>query len=100
MLIIQLILCMLMLPKSFYESLGLNADDYVSLTSYTHHPFYEPFILEIQDNWRWSESYNLPIDELMEVFDNAIMEGYTIAWGSDVSEQGFWAKSKNSSCKR
>lgn len=76
-------------PKSYYESTGLNADDYVSLTSYIHHPFYEPFILEIQDNWRWASSYNLPIDELMEVFDNAIMEGYTIAWGSDVSEAGF-----------
>ena len=76
-------------PKSFYESLGLNADDYVSLTSYTHHSLYKPFVLEIQDNWRWSQSYNLPIDELMEVFDNAIMEGYTIAWGSDVSEKGF-----------
>jgi aminopeptidase C len=76
-------------PKSFYESLGLNADDYVSLTSYTHHPFYTSFVLEIQDNWRWSQSYNLPIDELMKVFDNAIMEGYTIAWGSDVSEKGF-----------
>ena len=76
-------------PKSFYEELGLNADDYVSLTSYTHHPFYESFVLEIQDNWRWSKSYNLPIDELMQVFDNAIMEGYTIAWGSDVSEPGF-----------
>ena len=72
-------------PKSFYESLGLNAEDYVSLTSYTHHPFYTSFVLEIQDNWRWAQSYNLPIDELMEVFDNAIMEGYTIAWGSDVS---------------
>ena len=76
-------------PQSFYQSLGLNAADYVSLTSYTHHPFYGKFVLEIQDNWRWSESYNLPIDELMQVFDNAIMEGYTIAWGSDVSEQGF-----------
>ena len=76
-------------PKSFYESLGLNPDDYVSLTSYTHHPFYEPFVLEIQDNWRWAQSYNLPIDELMEVFDNAIMNGYTVAWGSDVSESGF-----------
>ncbi|MBO5661168.1 MAG: aminopeptidase [Tidjanibacter sp.] len=76
-------------PKSFYESLDLNADDYVSLTSYTHHPFYESFVLEIQDNWRWAQSYNLPIDELMEVFDNAIENGYTIAWGSDVSEQGF-----------
>ena len=76
-------------PASFYESLGLNADDYVSLTSYTHHPFYSSFVLEIQDNWRWAQSYNLPIDELMEVFDNAIDKGYTIAWGSDVSEQGF-----------
>ena len=76
-------------PKSFYESLGLNADDYISLTSYTHHPFYEPFVLEIQDNWRWATSYNLPIDEFMQVFDYAIMEGYTIAWGSDVSEAGF-----------
>ena len=76
-------------PKSFYDSLGLNAEDYVSLTSYTHHPFYESFVLEIPDNWRWAKSYNLPIDELMEVFDNAIMNGYTIAWGSDVSEKGF-----------
>ena len=76
-------------PKSFYESLGLKAEDYISLTSYTHHPFYEPFVLEIQDNWRWAQSYNLPIDEFMQVFDNAIMEGYTIAWGSDVSEAGF-----------
>ena len=76
-------------PQSFYESLGLNAEDYVSLTSYTHHPFYEKFVLEIQDNWRWAQSYNLPIDELMEVFVNAIDNGYTIAWGSDVSEEGF-----------
>ena len=76
-------------PKSFYESTGLNASDYISLTSYTHHPFYSSFVLEIQDNWRWAQSYNLPIDELMEVFDYAIMEGYTIAWGSDVSESGF-----------
>ncbi len=76
-------------PKSFYESTGLKASDYVSLTSYTHHPFYESFVLEIPDNWRWAQSYNLPLDELMEVFDNAIDKGYTIAWGSDVSEQGF-----------
>ena len=76
-------------PKSFYESLGLNASDYVSLTSFTHYPFYTTFALEIPDNWRWAQSYNLPIDELMEVFDNAIMEGYTVAWGSDVSEKGF-----------
>ena len=76
-------------PQSFMASTGLNADDYVSLTSYTHHPFYSQFALEIQDNWRWAQSYNLPIDELMEVFDNAIATGYTIAWGSDVSEAGF-----------
>ena len=76
-------------PKSFYESLGLKASDYVSLTSYTHKPFYSSFVIEVQDNWRWGQSYNLPIDEFMEVFDNAIMNGYTIAWGSDVSESGF-----------
>ena len=76
-------------PHSFFESTGLNPNDYISLTSYTHHPFYEPFVLEIQDNWRWGQSYNLPIDEFMQVFDNAINNGYPIAWGSDVSEQGF-----------
>lgn len=76
-------------PIEFYNSLGLNADDYVSLTSYTHHPFYSQFVLEIPDNWRWSKCYNLPIDELMQVFDNAIDKGYTIAWGSDVSESGW-----------
>ena len=76
-------------PQSFYQSLGLNAADYVSLTSYTHHPFYEQFVLEIQDNWRWGLSYNLPLDEFMQVFDNAIANDYPIAWGSDVSEEGF-----------
>ena len=85
-------------PKSFYESLGLNPDDYVSITSYTHHPFYEKFVLEIQDNWRWSQCYNLPLDEFMQVFDNAIDNGYTIAWGSDVSEQGFRMGSKKGFC--
>ena len=76
-------------PKSFGESLGLNIDDYVSLTSYTHEPFYSPFAIEVQDNWRWAISYNLPLDELMQVFDNAINTGYTIAWATDVSEKGF-----------
>jgi aminopeptidase C len=76
-------------PQSFFESTGLNPDDYVSLASFTHHPFYEKFVIEVQDNWRWGLSYNLPIDELMEVCDNAINNGYTFAWGSDVSEQGF-----------
>lgn len=76
-------------PISFAEELGLNPDDYVSLTSYTHHPFYTSFPIEVQDNWRWSDSYNLPLDEFMQVMDNAINTGYTIAWGSDVSEKGF-----------
>ena len=75
--------------KSFAAELGINPDDYVSLTSYTHHPFYTEFPIEVEDNWRWADSYNLPIDELMQVFDNAINTGYTIAWGSDVSEKGF-----------
>ena len=76
-------------PKSFAESLGIKASDYVSLTSYTHHPFYTAFPIEIEDNWRWSSSWNLPIDELMQVIDNAIVNGYPVAWGADVSEVGF-----------
>lgn len=82
-------------PSTFYKSLGLNADDYISITSYTHHPFYEKFVLEIQDNWRWGQSYNLPLDEFMQVFDNAIENGYSIAWGADVSEDGFRKNAKN-----
>jgi len=76
-------------PASFSKELGLNMDDYVSLTSYTHQPFYTSFALEIEDNWRWADSYNLPINEFMQVFENAINTGYSIAWGSDVSEKGF-----------
>ena len=76
-------------PISFQKSLGLNMDDYINLTSYTHHPFYEQFILEIPDNWRWGSSYNIPIDELMQVISNAINKGFTVAWASDVSEIGF-----------
>ena len=79
-------------PQTYVESLGLNADDYVSLTSYTHHPFYETFALEVPDNWRMDQMYNLPIDEMMEVIDSAIANGYTMAWGADVSEVGFTRK--------
>ena len=79
-------------PKTFTESLGLNLDDYVSITSYTHHPFWKPFVVEVQDNWRWHQSYNVPIEELTRIIDNAIMEGYTIMWGGDVSEDGFTRK--------
>ena len=76
-------------PQSYAQSLGLNADDYVSITSYTHHPFYTQFALEIPDNWRWGTSYNVPLEEMSEIADNAIKNGYTIAWGADVSEKGF-----------
>lgn len=76
-------------PHSFAESLPINIDDYVSLTSYTHHPFYEPFVLEVPDNWRWEASYNLPLEELMQTMDYAIENGYAIEWATDVSEKGF-----------
>ena len=76
-------------PMSFYQSTGLNMDDYISLTSFTHHPFYTKFALEVPDNWIGEESYNLPLDELMDVLDKAIDKGYTFSWGSDVSEVGF-----------
>jgi len=71
------------------EYAGLNADDYIILTSFTHHPFYKQFILEVPDNWLWAEMYNIPIDDLKQVMRYALEEGYTIAWAADVSEKGF-----------
>ena len=79
-------------PKSFMASLGIDLNDYVSITSYTHHPFYSAFAVEVQDNWRFPLSYNVPMDEMMQIIDNAIEQGYTIAWGGDVSEDGFIRK--------
>ena len=76
-------------PNTFAESLGLKLDDYVSITSYTHHPFWTQFAVEVQDNWRWPLSWIVPMDDMMRIIDNAIMNGYTIAWGGDVSEDGF-----------
>lgn len=77
-------------PESFAdEVVNLNMDDYIGITSYTHHPFYSKFILEVPDNWAYDKVYNLPLDEMMNVMDEAIMNGYTIAWGADVSEKGF-----------
>lgn len=75
--------------ESYRDYLGINPDDYISLTSFTHHPFYEPFIIEVCDNWRWDSSYNLPLDEMVEVIYNALDKGYTVAWATDVSENGF-----------
>ena len=76
-------------PESYRDYLGINFDDYVNITSFTHHPFYEQFIIEVCDNWRWDTAYNIPMDEMMEVIYNAINNGYTVVWGSDVSEKGF-----------
>ena len=76
-------------PHSFAAELGLKSDNYVSLTSFTHHDFYTQFPIEIPDNWRWANSYNLPLDEFIEAIDNALMNGYTVAWATDVSEIGF-----------
>ena len=76
-------------PKSFSKSLGLNMEDYISITSFSHHPFYSQFILEVQDNWSMQSSYNLPLDEFINLMEQAIMKGYTFGWGADVSEKGF-----------
>lgn len=74
---------------SFAESLGLNMDDYVELTSFTHKPYYSRFAPEVPDNWEHEQMYNLPLDELMEVTDHALNHGYTVCWDGDVSEKGF-----------
>ncbi len=80
-------------PMEFAESTGLNMDDYVNIASFAHQPWYEEFVIEVQDNWRWGKAYNLPIDEFMEVLNNAIDNDYPIAWGADVSEKG-WLRGK------
>lgn len=76
-------------PKSFAESINFNADDFVYIASFTHHPFYEEFVLEVPDNWMMKSVYNIPFEEMMEVIDHALMNKYSIAWASDVSEEGF-----------
>lgn len=80
-------------PRTFADALPLNMDDYVAVTSFTHHPFYQPFILEVADNWINGEYNNVPLDDLKAIVDNAVENGYPIAWAADVSEGGFkWRK--------
>lgn len=76
-------------PKSYAESLGINASDFVPFTSFTHHPFYTQFALEVADNWMWENYYNVPMEDLKAIVDNAIDKGFTIVWAADVSEKGF-----------
>ena len=79
-------------PQEWVKALKLNPDDYVSITSYTHHPFWTTFALEVPDNWRMDQMYNIPMEDMMRIIDNAIEKGYTLAWGADVSEIGFTRK--------
>ncbi len=76
-------------PKSYAESLGLNKDEFISFTSFTHHPFYEKMVIDVPDNWRWTQSYNIPLDEMLEMMDYAIENGYTVGWVSDMSEKSW-----------
>lgn len=82
-------------PLSFAKDVvGLNMDDYVEISSYTHHPFYSKFILEVPDNWSWNEVYNVPMEEMEQIIDNSIDNGYTVAWAADISEKGFSTSKK------
>jgi bleomycin hydrolase len=76
-------------PKTYAAELGLNPDDYIMFSSFTHHPFYKPFILEVPDNWAWKEYNNIPLDDMMKVIDAALAAGHGVAWAADVSEPYF-----------
>lgn len=76
-------------PKSFADELGINPDNYVELTSFSHHPYHQDFVLELPDNWSHDPYYNLPLNELMEVIDYSLENGYSVAWDGDVSSEGF-----------
>lgn len=78
--------------KTYAEATGINADDYVFITSFTHHPFYSKFTLEVPDNWNWEQMYNVPLSDLKEIMNSAIQGGYTFAWAADVSEKTFLFK--------
>ncbi len=76
-------------PKSFAKTLGINPDDYIVITSFSHHPYYSKFILEVPDNWVWGEVYNVPLEDLKEIMHTSLKEGHSFGWASDVSEKGF-----------
>ena len=76
-------------PRSFATDFcGINSNDYVQITSFTHHPFYQQFILEVSDNWLWGEYYNVPLDEFQEIVDHSLQKGYSVLWAADVSDKG------------
>lgn len=79
-------------PKSFADSIRFNTEEYIEITSFTHHPFHEWFILEIPDNWEHASFYNLPLEELEQCVKEALSNGHTVAWDGDISETGFDAR--------
>ncbi len=83
-------------PKTFLSDFagGINADDYVEITSFSHHPFYQQFILEVPDNWLWEKMYNVQLGDIQQIIDNALAQGYTVGWAADVSEKGFATSQK------
>ena len=77
-------------PVSFAEEfIGIEPDDYVQITSWTHQPFYKPMVLMVPDNWNYGNSYNVPVEDLTTIIDHALKEGLTISWAADVSEKYF-----------
>ena len=72
-------------PAEYRDEMGIVPSDYVAITSFTHHPFYSSFVIELGDNWRWDPSYNVPLDEFMQILYDAVENGYTVDWGTDVS---------------
>jgi bleomycin hydrolase len=79
-------------PASFMKDLGLNPDDYICITSFSHHPFYRQCMLELPDNWAAGLFYNVPLEDMMQIIENSVMTGYTVGWASDVSDRGFSMK--------
>ncbi len=81
-------------PRTFAdEIIGIDPNEYYFFTSFSHHPFYKQFVLEVPDNWTWSSYWNVTMDDMMSIFYNSIDKGYAIVWASDVSEKGFSSKS-------
>ncbi|MCK4889282.1 MAG: aminopeptidase [Candidatus Aminicenantes bacterium] len=81
-------------PETFFKSLQINMDDYIEITSYSHHPFYKKFRLEIPDNWSYDRNYyNVPMNELLDIASDALKNGYTFGWDADMSDK-FFSKDK------
>jgi aminopeptidase C len=76
-------------PQTYAENLGIHPDDYIEVSSYTHFPFYSQFVLEVPDNWAMEKIYNVPLDELVQIIDFSLTNGYTLVWDGDISERGF-----------